>query len=141
MVGEDDNDGNGPETMRGAPEQHTPRGKQQGGKQQVADATAKAAFPKTAQAPAPAAPERVYTEREIADMEGRIVDVLQELTEAAAEGRRVGIEQIWGEIKSDEYIATRVWRLLQERSPDLFRTVKEVIAPASKAGPRGPKPK
>jgi hypothetical protein len=69
-----------------------------------------------------------YTPAQLADMEGRIVDARDELLQAAAEGRRVGIEQIWNEIKDNEYVATRVWSQLREH-PDHFATIKTVLKP------------
>jgi hypothetical protein len=80
-----------------------------------------------------------YTQKEIADLEGRVVDARDELLQAASEGRRVGIEQIWGEIKANEFIATRVWRALQDH-PDLFKVVKDTLKAKEDKTARGPKP-
>jgi ERF superfamily protein len=81
----------------------------------------------------------VNAERNEVEDEGRITDAIQELVEAAAEGRRVGIEQIWNEIKSDEFIATRTWNAIKARHPDHFRTIEETLRPKDKTA-RGPKP-
>lgn len=70
--------------------------------------------------------------------EGKIADALQEFHEAALEGRVVAIQQIWGEIKGDEYVATMTWRRLKEQFPDSFAVVSEVLKP-SNPKPRGPK--
>lgn len=86
-------------------------------------------------------PEPSYTEQQLADMEGKIVDYRDELIEALAEGRRTGIVQIWDEIKGNEYIGTRVWNAIREKHPDLYRTLKETVQPNEGKGPRGPKPR
>lgn len=70
--------------------------------------------------------------------EGKIADAIQEFHEAALEGRRVGIEQIWAEIKGDEFVATQTWHRLKEQHPDSFATVQEVLRPKDKK-PRGAK--
>lgn len=59
--------------------------------------------------------------------EGLIVDACAELQEAASEGRAHGIIQIWDEIRSDHYVAQRVWRKLKDDTPDLFTMVKKTI--------------
>jgi hypothetical protein len=84
------------------------------------------------------APQSATPRDEIAD-EGRITDAIQEIVEAATEGRRLAIEQIWNEIKSDEFIATRVWNAIKSRHPDHFRTIEETLRPKDKTA-RGPKP-
>jgi ERF superfamily len=81
---------------------------------------------------------KVYTDQELADFEGKIIDARDELTEALFEGRTTGIVQIWNEIKSNEYIATRVWNSIKEQHPDLHRTLKETVRPTD-TKPRGPK--
>lgn len=108
------------------------------GKRAVAEAAKAAPAQATKLAEEPA---KVYTDREIADMEGKIVDYRDELLEALAEGRRTGIVQIWDEIKGNEYIGTRVWNAIREGHPDLYRTLKDVVQPAENKGPRGPKPR
>ena len=73
--------------------------------------------------------------------EGRIADAIQDFHEAALEGRRVGIEQIWAEIKTDAFVATQTWRRLKDQHPDSFATVQEVLKPPKAKGePRGKKP-
>jgi ERF superfamily len=130
---EDDNDGEGPDTLKEPPRER--QGKRSG-KEEVAQAIEAAAFPKTVSAPAK--PEKVYTDKEMADMEGQVVDAVQELLEAASEGRKVGIEQIWAEIRSNEFIATRTWSALK-KYPDALATIEEVLRPKART-PRGPKP-
>lgn len=66
-------------------------------------------------------------ERAMEKAEGLIVDATAELQEAASEGRAHGITQIWDEIRSDHYVAQRVWRKLQDDTPDLFKVVKSTI--------------
>jgi hypothetical protein len=61
--------------------------------------------------------------------EGKVADAIQEFHEAAIEGRRVGIEQIWAEIRGDEYVATQTWRRLKEQHPDSWAVVNEVLKP------------
>ena len=86
--------------------------------------------------PVPIPPKREPVRDEVSD-EGRIADACQELLEAAAEGRRVGIEQIWNEIKTDEYIGGRVWNAIKSKHPDHFRTIEETLRPKNTT-PRGP---
>ena len=79
-------------------------------------------------------------EGELEKAEGLIVDAIGEMLEACAEGRVVGVEQIWGEIRSNFYVANRVWNRMKDEHPDLFKTMKAVLRPAE-AGARGPKAK
>lgn len=72
--------------------------------------------------------------------EGRVVDAVAELVEAAAEGRAVGIRQIWDEIKTDEYVATMTWRKLKAHHPDQFATVNALLR-ADKAAANPPRPR
>jgi len=81
--------------------------------------------------------EPTYTPQQIADLEGKLVDAKQEMLEACAEGRRVGIMQIWGEVKGNEYIATRLWNDIKREYPDYFKTMEETLKPKEKAA-RGP---
>nr|WP_294525800.1 ERF family protein [uncultured Rhodopila sp.] len=76
---------------------------------------------------------------DIERLEGQTADAVDELLEAAHEGRAAGITQIWDEIKANEYVAKRVWEELQRRSPDLFATIKGILRPIDTT-PRGPKP-
>jgi ERF superfamily len=142
VVGEDDNDLNTPDDMRGAPESRHRgvKGRTEAGRQAVHEATQAAAFPKTVEAPAPKPQERPLTDREMADLEAKLMDLVQDMTEACYEGRRVGIEQIWNEAKGNEFLATRLWSTMKEKHPDYFATMEETLRPKSNKGPRGPKP-
>ena len=82
----------------------------------------------------PKAPEG----RELERAEGRIVDAVGELLEAASEGRSHGITQVWDEIKTDTYVAGRVWQELQKQSPNMFKVIKGVLRPEDST-PHGPK--
>ena len=84
----------------------------------------------------PATPE--LTEIEVARLEGLVRDAVSDMTDACVEGRAIGIQQIWDEIKSNEYVAQRVWGEMQ-KTENLFRTMKDVLKPNNKAA-RGPKP-
>jgi hypothetical protein len=75
-----------------------------------------------------------------ADQEGLIIDAVGELTEAAVEGRKEGIKQIWNEVKADHYVATRVWTELKTNFPDEFKIIKPILKPEGDKTPRGPKP-
>ena len=85
----------------------------------------------------PAQPTEEFDEMAIARKEGLVRDAVSDMKDACFEGRRIGIEQIWGEIKNDDYVTARVWAEMQ-KSPDLFRTMKEVLKPTDKTA-RGPK--
>jgi hypothetical protein len=146
VAADDDNDGNhgggddftvrdGAQRAQGSTRPQTPRQTREEGKRAVAEAAKEPATKLST------APVKEYTERELADMEGKVVDYRDELIEALAEGRRTGIVQIWDEIKGNEFIGTRVWNAIRDGHPDLYRTLKDVVAPAENKGPRGPKPR
>lgn len=107
--------------------------------------TVKTLVDKPARSAAPAA-ERAAPKGSVAEvaldierLEGQTADAVEELLEAAHEGRAAGITQIWDEIKANEYVAKRVWEELQRRAPDLFAIIKGVLRPLDTT-PRGPKP-
>lgn len=136
VAGEDDDDGN---MGSGNQQSNQPAGGGEG----KGRAPAKGPAPKPAPKPAPAPAERVVSElermesvatieppkdeRAMEKAEGLIVDATAELQEAASEGRAHGITQIWDEIRSDHYVAQRVWRKLKDDTPDLFAVVKKTI--------------
>jgi ERF superfamily len=100
------------------------------------------AAPKAAAAPAPSEEPRMVEPpadpEEQTKAEGLIADSIQELHEAAIEGRRHGVEQIWGEIQGQPYVVYEVWQRLKQRHPDSFATVKSIVRPKD-SKPRGPK--
>jgi len=124
---EDDNDGSDA-SLSSPPEDRSAR-------RQKAQAAAVDAGAKIV--PPPPKKEPTYTPQQIADLEGKLVDAKQEMLEACAEGRRVGIKQIWEEVKSNEYIATRLWNDIKREYPDYFKTMEETLKPKEK-GARGP---
>jgi ERF superfamily protein len=160
VAAEDDEDGNAADgNDTGSGPRATPAGKNRGGKgaakqesrvellpgEQRRTAPTRPAFP-AGESGAPAGarddPDREVAaptgDKEQVAAEGRIADAIQEFQEAAVEGRKIGIEQIWSEIKADEYVATQTWRRLKEQHPDAFAIVSEVLRPRDRA-PRGAK--
>jgi hypothetical protein len=103
--------------------------------------TVKTLVDKPARAPAAPRPnaEIAETAIDMERLEGLVTDAVEDLLEAAHEGRAVGITQIWDEIKAKEYVAKRVWEELQRRSPDLFAIIKGILRPIDTTA-RGPKP-
>lgn len=58
--------------------------------------------------------------------EVKVKEALNELLEAAQEGRALGIEQIWAELGADNDAKQAVWRELKSY-PDLFAVIKSVL--------------
>jgi hypothetical protein len=157
VAAEDDDDGN---LANGNEATVTGAGRKTAGKNPPAATAARASDPADKR-PAPVHPEAVKQKAaeirqqlpqedgaepdvpegmELEKAEGMIVDACQELQEAATEGRAHGIEQIWGEIRGNQYVATRVWRKLKADSPDLFKTIKATLDkafPQAATGKRG----
>lgn len=146
VVGEDDNDGEGPDTgnLQAQPKQRAAQpGKTRTElKEEIRKEAQDIHQPATKLSTKPA-PE--FTEQQQLDLDTMLTDVSDEMLQAAAEGRRVGIEQIWNEISSQieggaDYIKTKLWNYMQREHPDHFVTMKSVLKPDDKKGPRGPKP-
>lgn len=148
VAAEDDNDGEGAGSLTTPPKVH----KRSNDKEAVRQAAEDAAFGQPhkghesegSQTKLATEPEPVYTEAEIMDFETILTDVSDEMLQAAAEGRRVGIEQIWAEIdgkspKGKEWIKTRLWNYMKTQHKDHFKTMRDVLRPANKTA-RGPKP-
>jgi ERF superfamily len=75
-------------------------------------------------------PVTAPTDKEsIAQAEGMITDAMQEMLEAATEGRKVGVEQIWEECKANPYVAQEVWARMKKKHPDAFATMKAILKP------------
>lgn len=91
----------------------------------------------------PEEPVKVISEIEQARLEGLVRDAHSDMIDACVEGRSIGIQQIWDECKkteNGEYVCQRLWAEMKT-TPDLFRTMKNILKPDDKQGPRGPKEK
>jgi hypothetical protein len=154
VAADDDNDGHGPgsEWIGGNAFGDQDRGqvggsarptqKPQDGRKGKPAATGQAIGKDSATVAKPAEkdPPRKLSEIEIARLEGQVTDAVSEMQEACVEGRRIGIEQIWNEVRSNEYVATRLWSEMKTKTPDLFKVMEDVLRPKETKGPRGPAP-
>lgn len=75
---------------------------------------------------------------EASRVEGVIADAIQDLHEAALEGRRMTIEQVWDELGANHYAKQEIWTRMKAKHPDSFVTVKGVLHPESAAPRKAP---
>lgn len=95
----------------------------------VAEARSSAQTTIAAQAKPQAAPkpDPVRTPQQEQIFQLRAAEAVDELVDAALEGRRSGIEQIWEELGSDNDLKQAVWKGVKARSADVFATVKGIL--------------